>query len=54
MNKTNKCILQSDNKKAFKYGCRALKDEATKEMITTGKCGTYECPFYKESVGECR
>lgn len=50
----NKCILYSKNDRAFKYGCKALKDEAAKEMICTGKCGTYECPFYKESEDERR
>lgn len=32
----------------------ALEEKAQKEYERDGKCGTYECPFFKKSLDEIR
>lgn len=52
------CILyrQTRNEKTgeIKNEFCILNEKAQSEMERTEKCGTYECPFYKESEDELR
>lgn len=52
------CVLYKATKNemtgaVMKQSC-ALNDDARIEMERENKCGTYECPFYKESWDEER
>jgi hypothetical protein len=57
----NKCIHNLFRKKTMPDGtkrseefCKALKDICYKDMLREGKCGSYDCPFYKEHEDEVR
>lgn len=52
------CILYKETRNEqtgeIKNQFCALKENAQREMEQSGKCGTYACPFYKESADEER
>lgn len=52
---SSNCCLFRRNEAFEKYGtCTALHDDAFTEYVHLGKCGTYECPFYKRNENSIR
>ena len=49
------CCLLYKNEQFSNYGdCTALIHEVFEAYVFKGKCGTYECPFYKKSEDSIR
>lgn len=49
------CCQLYRNKQFEKYGeCESLSYEAFEQYVFKGKCGTYECPFYKQNKANIR